>query len=213
MAGVRIASIEFTAPPAPRQLPLSVERHSVSPFYDTECRTTLQGGRYNGRHVPRASSLAGGHGAADGRLGVFSGSEAALFSLRWPDRRAMEKGSSPQRIAVDLLGDPDRLLSAVLFWNLTVNLAYFALASVVALRLEHRSEDEHASAVAFGFLALLAIIFCGEMLPKSLGVLAARSISTLVAIPLGGGGAAGRSAHALLARRDAALATADLAPL
>ena len=61
----------------------------------------------------------------------FSASEAALFSLRQQDRRRLQKGSRSQRSAATLLADPDRLLSAVLFWNLTINMAYFAVASIV----------------------------------------------------------------------------------
>ena len=59
----------------------------------------------------------------------FSASEAALFYLRRPERRLLAAGNPSQRIAAALLADPDRLLTAVLFWNLLVNLAYFAVAS------------------------------------------------------------------------------------
>ena len=66
----------------------------------------------------------------------FSGSEAALFSLRWPDRCALSIGSPSQQVADRLLRDPDRLLSSVLFWNLMINVVYFSIASVVGLALK-----------------------------------------------------------------------------
>ena len=50
----------------------------------------------------------------------FSASEAALFSLRLADRSALKKGTHVQRLTDQLLDDPDRLLSGVLFWNLVV---------------------------------------------------------------------------------------------
>jgi putative hemolysin len=66
----------------------------------------------------------------------FSGGEACLFSLRQPDRQKLATGTRAQRLAVALLEAPDRLLSAVLFWNLMVNMTYFAVASIVSFRLE-----------------------------------------------------------------------------
>ena len=59
----------------------------------------------------------------------FSASEAALFFLSPSDLRRLAGGNRAQRTAADLLDDPDRLLTAVLFWNLVVNLTYFALAA------------------------------------------------------------------------------------
>ena len=58
----------------------------------------------------------------------FSGSEAALFYLRPADLRRLNAGSTSARVAAGLLKDPDRLLSAVLFWNLVINVTYFAIA-------------------------------------------------------------------------------------
>ncbi len=112
----------------------------------------------------------------------FSTSEAALFYLRRSDRRGLAAGNRSQRIAAGLLGDPDRLLTAVLFWNLLVNLAYFAVAAVVGIQLE--SGGRTAAAGAFSIAALAVIIVCGEMLPKSLAVMKPRSVSALVGLPL-----------------------------
>jgi len=111
----------------------------------------------------------------------FSSSEAALFYLRRADRRRMVSGGRPQRIAAALLAEPDRLLSAVLFWNLLVNVAYFSIASIVSLKLK---DDWPAGAGAFAVAALLVMIVFSEMLPKSLAVLQPRGLASAVAVPL-----------------------------
>ncbi|NQU20613.1 MAG: DUF21 domain-containing protein [Candidatus Nealsonbacteria bacterium] len=108
----------------------------------------------------------------------FSSSEAALFYLSRADRRRMISGGRSQRIAAGLLAEPDRLLSAVLFWNLLVNVAYFSIASIVGLRLKD------SEAWVFGVTALLVLIVLSEMLPKSLAVLRPRTLAAAVAAPL-----------------------------
>lgn len=112
----------------------------------------------------------------------FSTSEAALFSLQARDRRALNKGTTAERIALGLLNDPDRLLMAILFWNLIVNVVYFALASIVSLRLER--QERHTEAGLMAICSLLAIILLSEMIPKTVGVLAPRSVVRLVTLPL-----------------------------
>jgi CBS domain containing-hemolysin-like protein len=114
----------------------------------------------------------------------FSASEAALFYLRWYDRRVLATGSPAQRIAERLLHDPDRLLSAVLFWNLVINILYFTLASMVGIRLERDPKVSQTSVVAFTVGSLLMIIFFSEMLPKSVAVLRARSLAGVIGVPL-----------------------------
>lgn len=115
----------------------------------------------------------------------FSSSEAALYSLGRSDRKSFESGTRGQRAAARLLSDPDRLLSAILFWNLLVNLTIFSISSSVVLVLE-RVDHPQADAWSYGFAAasvFLVIIF-GELLPKSLGVLLSSTHSALIAIPL-----------------------------
>ncbi|MCA9140922.1 MAG: DUF21 domain-containing protein [Planctomycetales bacterium] len=115
---------------------------------------------------------------------LFSGSEAALFSLTPQHRRRLPRSGVGGRVANRLLNDSEKLLSAILFWNLLINMIYFAICSIVAGRLD-ASEDGGAS-VALGFTAasLLTIIFFSEMLPKSLAVLSPMQASILIAPPL-----------------------------
>jgi Mg2+/Co2+ transporter CorB len=77
---------------------------------------------------------------------------------------------------------PDRLLTAVLFWNLVTNIAYFALATIVTAKLQRESPG--ATASVFAVLSFLIFTFVAETLPKSLAVLRPRLIAALVAVPM-----------------------------
>lgn len=114
--------------------------------------------------------------------GLFSSSEAALFCLGHDERRAMRKGNRAERLACQLLDRPQRLLGAVLFWNLVINMAYFALASSVGLKLQQNGESAAAGMVAV--VSLFAIILMSEMLPKNIAVLRPRLVAGLVSMPL-----------------------------
>ncbi|MEZ6092330.1 MAG: CNNM domain-containing protein [Pirellulaceae bacterium] len=98
----------------------------------------------------------------------FSGSEAALFSLQPQDRRRLKKNKAVGLRVDQLLQDPERLLSAVLFWNLIINMAYFGIVSIAGKKLE--ATGDARLAVGFTFLCLMTIIFFSEMLPKSVAV-------------------------------------------
>lgn len=112
----------------------------------------------------------------------FSCSEAALFSLQADDRRALRRGTTAGQAAMRLLAIPDRLLTAILFWNLLVNIVYFAIASVISIQLQRQERAAEAGAVAF--VALLALIILSEMLPKTVGVLMPRVFAQMVSLPL-----------------------------
>jgi CBS domain containing-hemolysin-like protein len=112
----------------------------------------------------------------------FSASEAAMFSLRRALRRESSQGSRAEQTIVRLLADPDRLLTAVLFWNLLMNLSYFTVGSIISLRAQQDGQATAAGAFAVG--SLVTIIVFGEMLPKSLGVLQSQRLAVWLAIPL-----------------------------
>ncbi len=116
--------------------------------------------------------------------GFFSASEAALFYLRPTDRRSLKNGTPAEQLAWKLLSDPDRLLSAVLFWNLVINIAYFTISSILSLRMESDPHLGQSIGIGFAVFSLLAIIFFSEMLPKSLAVIKPRSITRFVSLPL-----------------------------
>ena len=114
----------------------------------------------------------------------FSASEAALFFLQPKDRRVLSSGNSAQRMAASLLERPERLLSAVLFWNLVINIAYFSISSICAIKLEQIPALGQSAAIGFAMLSLFAIILLSEMLPKSFAVLKPAMLAQTVSFPL-----------------------------
>lgn len=113
---------------------------------------------------------------------LFSGSETALFYLSAEEVRSMRIGNSREQAVAAMLNNPDRLLTAVLFWNLATNMTYFAVSVVAAGRLAKAGHEAFAG--VFGLLSLAVIILCGEVLPKSVAVVYRRRLATLVAWPL-----------------------------
>jgi CBS domain containing-hemolysin-like protein len=117
-----------------------------------------------------------------------SASETALFSL---DDAGRERAGP---VARKLLGNAQALLISLLLVNLLVNVLVFATASGL---VRHDSEShgiespgiessgsEHFEAIATGFLALLAVLVLGEILPKALALRAPAAVSRLVAPPV-----------------------------
>ncbi|TWU42119.1 CNNM domain-containing protein [Novipirellula artificiosorum] len=116
--------------------------------------------------------------------GLFSGSEAAFFSLPHRERKRLKRSGIAGRIAISLLSDSDRLLSAILFWNLLINMTYFAIASILGGKLRVDPTAGPSVAVGFSFGSLMVIIFLSEMLPKSIAVLSPYRICLVVAAPM-----------------------------
>ncbi|TWT72694.1 Magnesium and cobalt efflux protein CorC [Posidoniimonas polymericola] len=112
----------------------------------------------------------------------FSCSEAALFYLGREERDRMQDGALGERTAARLLANPERLLTAILFWNLLVNMAYFALASLVAIGINNQGAASEASVLTV--VALFAVIIFSEMLPKNFGVVWPVRFATLLSVPL-----------------------------
>ena len=108
--------------------------------------------------------------------GFFSGSEAAFFSLTGRDRRRLAKKSAGGRLVDSMLEDPERLLSAILFWNLLVNMLYFAIVAILATEVDRPG--------VLTMIALVAIIFFSEMLPKSFAVIRPGPIAIAAVVPL-----------------------------
>ena len=111
----------------------------------------------------------------------FSGSETAFFNL---SRRQItllrESGHRLRRLVAALLDRPDRLLNCFLFGNMTVNVLFFALASVLTVRLNEKS---NVAAALVAVLSFILLVLFGEILPKSLAYANSRSLSTIAALP------------------------------
>jgi putative hemolysin len=92
----------------------------------------------------------------------FSGSETALFSLSVSDRtRLSRNGSVGARSALTLIGDQRMLLLTILLGNMTANVLYFVLGSVILIGI-----DGAWAHVGFALVTLLAIVLFGEVFPK-----------------------------------------------
>ncbi len=112
----------------------------------------------------------------------FSLCESALFSLDQRQREELGRGSRAQRLSGQLLENPERLLSAILFCNLVFNVTYFATSSLISFQMEERGRSAEAVSVALG--ALVGLIVLCEMLPKSVAVLCPKFWTGWVAYPL-----------------------------
>ncbi len=119
-----------------------------------------------------------------GLSAFLSASETALFFLSHDEIRGFRMGRARERAAAALLSDPDRVLTGILFWNLVVNLMYFAVSIVVSQRLI--SAHLHTAAGVFGFVALVALLLWGEVVPKVVAAIWRRSLAPLVALPIVG---------------------------
>ncbi len=115
--------------------------------------------------------------------GFFSASETALFFLSTEEIQTFQQNDRPsERIIVGLLKEPDRLLTAVLFWNLLINLTFFACGVVISGKLV--ASGNSAAAGIFGILNLSLMIVFGEVVPKSSAVMFRQPLARLVSFPL-----------------------------
>ncbi len=111
----------------------------------------------------------------------FSGSETALFSMTGTERMQLRRsGSIVSRAVEALLSDQRMLLITVLLGNMTVNVLYFVISSVLTMR----AEVGVAGGLMLALLTLLAIVLLGEVLPKMLANSKRLVFVSLIAPPL-----------------------------
>ena len=96
----------------------------------------------------------------------FAGTETALFKLSKHQRDKLRvSGGGVDSIIISLLSEQGKLLTALLFGNLLVNVLYFAISGAISISL---SRDGFYLASTFQAIgSLLLLLICGEMLPKS----------------------------------------------
>ena len=67
----------------------------------------------------------------------LSGSETAFFSLSMRQAKILEGSAHAlQKLAGQLINNPKRLLTSILFGNMAVNVLFFALASVLSVLID-----------------------------------------------------------------------------
>ncbi len=109
----------------------------------------------------------------------FSGSEAAVFSLRPARVRRVARRSRSGAVVAALLARPRHLLVTILVGNLVVNVAATSATTAICIELFGR----HGAGVAFVVMSTLLLTF-GEILPKTLALRLGTRAATAVAWPL-----------------------------
>lgn len=112
----------------------------------------------------------------------FSAAEAAFFLLRRQDIEKLWRRGWTGRLAFELIQKGELLLTAVLFSNLVVNVAYFAISSSVVLQWQREGASQKAG--VFATASVLALIFFSEMLPKSIAALMPLRLAEFLAAPV-----------------------------
>lgn len=113
----------------------------------------------------------------------FSGSETALFCLSRHQLESFRQGRNVfGRLVARLMDRPEQTIVTVILGNMTINVLFFAIASVLALSMTRTAPRWESTVVAL--LPLLAIIFFGEVLPKTVAVAYPVGYATVVAVPL-----------------------------
>jgi putative hemolysin len=113
----------------------------------------------------------------------FSGAETAFFNLSRRQINLLRKSKHRlQHLAGGLSQKPKQLLGCLLFGNMTVNVLFYALASVLTVRIG-RQAGAGAAAVTAGVSFAMLVLF-GEIVPKSIAYGNSRSVSIAAALPM-----------------------------
>ncbi len=106
----------------------------------------------------------------------FSGFETAIFSLSNLKLRRITEKYPQGRIVKNLLKRPTRLLSAIVFGNLLVNISLASLAAAISVQ----AWGENGLVIAVLASGTL-ILFLGEILPKTIAIYTAEKLSLALA--------------------------------
>jgi len=111
----------------------------------------------------------------------FSGAETAFFNLSQRQIKLLrESRHRLQKLAANLLDRPGQLLNCFLFGNMTVNVLFYAVVSVLTIRL--KAQSSLAAAIA-AMLSFTLLVLFGEILPKSIAYANSKSLSAAAALP------------------------------
>ncbi len=114
--------------------------------------------------------------------GFFSLAETAMMAAnRYRLRTAASLGSRGARLALDLLGQTDKLLGIILLFNNLVNAAAATLVSVITIQLF--GSEEWVLGVSTLVVTFLILVF-SEITPKVIGANHANRLACIVSYPL-----------------------------
>ena len=117
--------------------------------------------------------------------GFFSGSETALFSLSAHERLRLEQsGTVPGRAVRTLLAETRSLLITLLLGNMTINVLYFVVSTVLLLSLQRREIAGPVISTGVSLGTLLLLILFGEIAPKLAATRVTALWTRIVSLPL-----------------------------
>ena len=112
----------------------------------------------------------------------FSGAETAFFNLSRRQIKLMNGSKHKvQKLAASLLNKPGHLLDSLLFGNMTVNVLFYAVSSILIMRVKEQGSLIVAAVIAV--LSFAALVLVGEILPKSIAFANSKSVSIIAALP------------------------------
>ena len=112
----------------------------------------------------------------------FSGAETAFFNLSSRQTKQLQESKHRlQNLAAMLVHRPGQLLNCFLFGNMTVNVLFYAAASVFTIRVREQSGLTAAAITAL--VTFAALVLFGEILPKSVAYANSKSLSVTAALP------------------------------
>ena len=111
----------------------------------------------------------------------FSASETALFAMSESERQQIRRTRTiPARAVETLLTDRRMLLITILLLNMTVNVLFFVISSVLMIR----STWGVAGEIVLGVMSLLGVVLLGEVIPKMIANARRVAVAKMLAGPL-----------------------------
>ncbi|MEM9913763.1 MAG: hemolysin family protein [Planctomycetota bacterium] len=117
--------------------------------------------------------------------GFFSGSETALFSLSRHQRaRFAQSNALVPRTILTLLAETRGLLITLLLGNMTINVLYFVVSSVLLIKVSEMDRVGGVVLAGLTVVPLLAIILLGEVMPKLVASRLPDRFARVIALPM-----------------------------
>ena len=115
----------------------------------------------------------------------FSGCETALFSLTAHQRLRLSREQSIVGQAIrDLLAHTRSLLITLLMGNMTVNVLYFVISTLLLIRLSRYDAIPNGVVAALSIAPLILVVLFGEVMPKLVASRVTVRWTRLCALPL-----------------------------
>lgn len=117
----------------------------------------------------------------------FSGTETALFSLSAGQRQELiSRGGMIARALEGLLSHTRALLLTILIGNMTINVLFFVISTVLLIRLNEVYRLPGVWLTPLSVLPLFLIVMLGEVIPKLVASRNTVTFARLVTLPLHG---------------------------